>query len=126
MVTTELPFEYLSNALGITTVGYPLVQSPTTFNPAHEPLIIKTGNQIHRALKEEHLEAFYFNKFGKIIITASASCPTQKFQSIFEKMTFQSGFDPVVEETRTDYGDIMIHFEPSLLPKVNITDLTSK
>lgn len=100
---------FLPNFLGLNSFKHPLLQSALTYSSQFEPLIIETGDDIYTALKSDHLEALYFNKFEKIIVLNTAELSNQDLRVIFEKHTFKKGFYPIVEDNRTIFGDLKVH-----------------
>lgn len=105
----EIPNKLLLNLLGIHSISESFLQTQNKIDPSFEPLIIETGNLIHNALKEERLDAFYFENYGKIIVLSSSLISSQELKAIFERQTFTNGFYPIVEDERTDFGDLKIH-----------------
>lgn len=111
------PFKFLPNLLGIHSNAKALLETKVNYNADSEPLIIETGDMIATALKEERLEAYYLENFGKIIVLSSSEFSKQDLRLIFEKHAFTTGLYPIVEEDRTEFGDLKIHLsdEPDLI-----------
>lgn len=86
-----------------------LLQKTEKYSFRDERRTIETGNLIHEALKKYNLEAFYFNEFKKIIVLSSSNISQKILMLIFEKFDFNTGFYPIVENERTQFGDLMIH-----------------
>ena len=105
---------FTPNFLEIDAISPPFLQTVYKYNQACKSLIIETGNLIYTALKEAGLDSIHFDH--KIIILASSKYSAIDIQLIFEKYTFKTSFYPIVEEHRTEYGDLLIHLsdEPPL------------
>lgn len=119
----ESPARPLPNFLGIISPKRLLIQLEKNSFP-NMKMVIKTGDLIHDALKKNNLEAYYFNKFEKIIVLSSSNISSKELKLIFEKCYFNIGLYPIVEDERTEFGDLMIHIsdkppsliEPLILP----------